>query len=76
MYTSIKQLAKVPPFSERSIKYWLANYRKFGLSGLDNKSTRPQSQSNEKPIRIKKRIIGMRKENKLCDQKLWYKLKK
>lgn len=73
---SIKQLAKVCPFSERTIKYWLAGYRKFGIAGLDNKSTRPKSQPNETPIRIKERIIDMRKENKLCAQKLWYKLKK
>lgn len=73
---SIKQLAKVCPFSERTIKYWLARYKESGLSGLDNKSTRPKSQLNETPIRIKERIIEMRKENKLCAQKLWYKLKK
>lgn len=73
---SIKQLAKVCPFSERTIKYWLAKYREFGVSGLENKSTRPKSQPNETPIRIKERIVEMRKENKLCAQKLWYKLKK
>jgi len=72
----IKQLAKVCPFSERTIKYWLAKYRELGMVGLDNKSTRPKSQPNETPIRIKERIIELRKENKLCAQKLWYKLKK
>lgn len=73
---SIKQLAKVCPFSERTIKYWLARYREFGMFGLENKSTRPKSQPNETPIRIKERIVEMRKENKLCAQKLWYKLRK
>lgn len=73
---SIKQLAKVCPFSERTIKYWLAKYRELGMSGLENKSTRPKSQPQETPIRIKERIIELRKENKLCAQKLWYKLKK
>lgn len=73
---SIKQLTKVCPFSERTIKYWLAKYREYGLSGLENKSTRPKSQANETPIRIKERIIELRKENKLCAQKLWYKLNK
>ena len=73
---SIKQLARMCPFSERTIKYWLARYRGHGLAGLDNKSTRPKSQPNETPIRIKERVIEMRKENKLCAQKLWYKLKK
>ncbi|OIO06429.1 hypothetical protein AUJ26_00630 [Candidatus Falkowbacteria bacterium CG1_02_37_21] len=73
---SIKHLASVSPFSERTIKYWLARYRELGMIGLDNKSTRPKSQPKETPIRIKERIIEMRKENKLCAQKLWYKLKK
>ena len=48
----------------------------MGLSGLENKSTRPKSQANETPIRITERIIEMRHENKLCAQKLWYKLRK
>ncbi len=73
---SIKKLSKVCPFSERAIKYWLARYREFGMLGLENKSTRPKSQANETPIRIKELIIEMRKENKLCAQKLWYKLRK
>lgn len=73
---SIKQLAKVCPFSERAIKYWLVRYRELGMIGLENKSTRPKSQPNETPIRIKERVIELRKENKLCAQKLWYKLRK
>jgi len=72
----INQLAKVCPFSERAVKYWLAKYRAHGLAGLDNMSTRPKSQPQETPIRIKERVIEMRKENKLCAQKLWYKLRK
>lgn len=73
---SIKHLASFSPFSERTIKYWLARYRELGMAGLDNKSTRPKSQPKETPIRIKERIIEMRHENKLCAQKLWYKLRK
>ena len=73
---SIKQLTKVCPFSERAIKYWLAKYREFGMSGLENKSTRPKSQPNETPIRIKERIVELRKKTRLCAKKLNYKLKK
>lgn len=73
---SIKHLAKVCPFSERTIKYWLARYRESGMFGLNNQLTRPKSQLKETPIRTKERIIEMRKENKLCAQKLWYKLRK
>jgi len=73
---SIKQLVKVCPFSERTVKYWLARHKKLGMIGLENESTRPKSQPNETPIRIRERVIEMRKENKLCAQKLWYKLRK
>jgi len=74
--TTIKQMSKVSPFSERALKYWLANFRLDGMLGLENKSTRPRSQPNETAIRIKERIIEMRKETKLCAKKMNYKLAK
>ncbi|HDH31447.1 MAG TPA: helix-turn-helix domain-containing protein, partial [Candidatus Wolfebacteria bacterium] len=40
---TIKNMVNVCPFSERSLKYWLADYRKRGINGLENKSTRPKS---------------------------------
>jgi len=40
---SIKQLSKMCPFCERSLKHWLSNYRKFGIVGLKNKSTKQKS---------------------------------
>ena len=46
------------------------------MAGLENKSTRPKSQPNETPIRIKERVIELRNETKLCAKKLNYKLKK
>ncbi|MFA7050168.1 MAG: IS481 family transposase [Patescibacteria group bacterium] len=73
---TIKQMVKVCPFSERTLKYWLSGYRKYGLSGLTDKSKRPKSQFNETPIRIKERIIELRNETKLCAKKLNYKLEK
>jgi len=73
---SIKQMAAVCPFSERALKYWLADFKEYGMTGLENKSTRPKSQPNETPIRIKERIIELRKETRLCAKKLNYKLKK
>lgn len=73
---TIKQMAGVCPFSERALKYWLASFRRDGLAGLENKSTRPRSQPGETPIRIKERIIELRNETKLCARKLNYKLKK
>jgi len=70
---AIKNMAKVCPFSERSIKYWLKNYREKGMCGLENKSTKPKSNPKETPIRIKERVIELRKETKKCAQKLkWH----
>ena len=67
---SIKDMAKVCPFSERSIKYWLSDYREYGIDGLENKSRRPKANPGETPIRIKERIIELRKEKKQCALKL------
>lgn len=71
---TIKQMSKVCPFSERTLKYWLANFRQRGLDGLANKSTRPKSHPGETPIRIKERIIELRKATGLCAKKLNYRL--
>lgn len=73
---TIKQMAGISPFSERTLKYWLANFRKSGAAGLENKSKRPKSHPGETPIRIKERIIELRKETRLCAVKLNYQLKK
>lgn len=73
---SIKDMTRVCPFSERAIKYWLSAYRKNGSEGLKNKTTRPKSQPNESPIRIKERIIELRKETKKCALKLKWQLEK
>lgn len=67
---SIKDLSKVCPFAERSIKYWLADFKRYGFEGLDNKSTRPKSNPRETPIRIKERIIELRKKKKQCALKI------
>lgn len=73
---SIKNIAKVCPYSERSIKRWLSNYRKHEIRGLTPKSTEPQTQPNETPVWIKERIIELRKKTKLCAKKLHWRLEK
>ena len=67
---------KVCPHSERSLKRWVAAYRKLGPSGLIPKSTKPKTNPKETPIRIKEEIISLRKETKLCAKKLHWRLKK
>jgi transposase len=73
---SIKKLAELSPYSERSIKRWLSNYRRYGIEGLIPKSTEPKTQPNETPLWLKEKIIDLRKETKLCSKKLYWKLKK
>jgi len=72
---TIKAMAKVCPFSERSLKYWLTAFKESGLEGLENRSRRPKSSSRETPIRIKERIIELRKEKKQCAKKICWDLK-
>ena len=67
---TIKNMARVCPFSERALKYWLASFKKHGIEGLKNKSTRPKSNPKETSIRIKERIIELRKETSKCALKL------
>lgn len=67
---------KVCPYSERSLKRWLALYRKFGEERLEPKSTAPKSSPLETSIRIKEEIIALRKETSLCAQKLHWRLEK
>lgn len=71
---SIKNMVKVCPFSARSLKYWLASFRKYGLDGLENKSRRPKTNPKETPIRIKERIIELRKGKKQCALKMHWDL--
>lgn len=73
---TIKNMAKVCPFSERALKYWLSEHRKNGVDGLENKSRRPKTNPRETSIRIKERVIELRKETKLCAKKIKWKLDK
>jgi len=68
--------AKVFPGGQRTLERWVKAYKDNGEAGLAPKSTRPRSQPNETPIRIKERIIELRRDTKLCARKINYKLKK
>jgi len=72
----LKDVAQVFSGGDRTLERWVAIYKKSGEAGLMPKSTRPLSQPNETPIRIKERIIELRQETKLCAKKLNYKLQK
>ena len=72
----LKDVAQVFPGGRRTLERWVAAYRRNKLIGLMPKSTRPLSQPNETPIRIKERIIELRQKTRLCAKKLNYKLRK
>ena len=69
-------VAKICPYSQRSLERWLSAYKKYGEKELEPKSTRPKTNPRETPIRIKEKIIQLRKETKLGALKLHWKLKK
>ena len=66
--------AKVCPYGKRSLERWLAVYKKAGEDALEPGSTKPKSQPNETPIRIKERVIEVRKQTKKCALKIKWQL--
>ena len=73
---SIKNLLKVCPFSERTIKYWLANFRREGLSALADQSRRPRTCPWKTPDDIYQRVIDLRKDYHIGGKKIFWKLQK
>ena len=71
----LKDAAKICKHGKRTLERWLAAYKKHGEQGLEPKSTRPVTNPNETPIRIKERIIELRKQDKQCALKLMWDLK-
>ena len=69
-------VAKVCPHSIRSLKRWKKAYEGYGMKGLIPRSTRPKTQPNETPIRLKEEVLALRRETKLCALKLHWKLEK
>lgn len=69
-------VARVCPYSKRSLERWLAEYKKFGEHGLLPKSTEPKRYRNETPIRSKERVLEIRKRTKKCALKIHWQLEK
>lgn len=72
----LKDIIAVCPHSGRSLKRWLSVYRHGGEEALKPRSTRPKTQPNETPIRIKEEVIALRKKTRLCALKLHWRLGK
>lgn len=69
-------VAKVCPYSKRSLERWVGAYRKYGESGLEPKSTEPKRYRVETAIRIKERVLEIRKQTKKCALKIHWQLEK
>jgi transposase len=63
-------VAKVFPHSQRTLERWVAAYKKDGEDGLEPKSTRPRTNPNETPIRVKERVRELRSEKGECALKI------
>lgn len=72
----LKDVIKLFPYSERTLKRWLKNYRDKGEIGLVPKSTKPKSNPKELTIELKERVIELRNKTKLCALKIHWKLQK
>jgi len=66
----------VCPFSERTIKYWLANYREHGIEGLKNESRVPHSCPWATPEETKQKIIELRNTYHIGGKKIFWKMEK
>jgi transposase len=66
--------AKICEYGKRTLERWVAEYREHGEAGLEPKSTRPKTNPNETPIRIKERIIEIRIDKKQCAKKIGWDL--
>lgn len=72
----IIDVAKVCPYSQRSLERWLAAYRHHDEAGLEPRSTRPNTHPKETPIQLKETVIALRTQKKVCALKLKWKLAK
>lgn len=63
-------VARVCPYSQRSLKRWVKAYCEGGKESLIPKSTVPKTQPHETPIRIKEEVIALRKKTDLCAKKI------
>lgn len=72
----LSDVAKICPYSQRSLERWLAAYRGDGESALEPVSTRPKTNPKETPIQIKEQVIALRKKTDLCALKLKWRLAK
>lgn len=73
---TISDVVKVCPFSERTIKYWLAAFRQYGMKGLESRSRAPHYSPLKIPDDVRDKVIEMRKEYHIGGKKIFWKMQK
>jgi len=73
---TIESALKFIPFSERAVKYWLANYRKYGMSGLKDESREPHSCPWATPQETKDKVLKLRNDFHIGGKKIFWKMEK
>lgn len=54
--------------SVRTVYKWRQRYRQFGLSGLEDRSSRPLSSPSRTPATVEARVIALRREKRVYDR--------
>jgi len=73
---TLKEMSELSPFTYRTLKRWVAMYRRHGLVGLAPKSRRPHSHANEYSVGITQRVRQLRQETDLGPDVLVHLLKR
>lgn len=69
-------VARVCPHGKRSLERWTAAYKKHGESGLEPRSTTPNTHPKETPIALKERVMEVRMATKKCALKIHWQLQR
>lgn len=72
----LQDATRVCPYGKRSLERWVAAWKRGGDAALIPQTTAPKTSPNETPIRIKESVLSVRRETKLCAQKLHWRLAK
>lgn len=72
----LSDVARVCPYSKRSLERWVAAYKKHGEKGLTPCSTQPKSHPRETPLWIKNRVLEIRNDTGKCALKIHWQLHK
>lgn len=73
---SLKEIADISPFTYRTLKRWVAAWRRGGTAGLIPQSRRPHSHTNQYTPVLVKRVRALRRQTNLGPDVLVHLLKR